>query len=73
MTDTHNLYDVVALLEDVPSLRLCRGQVGTIVEVLVGDVYEVEFSDSDGRPYAMAAIKATQLMTLHYAPNAMAS
>lgn len=73
MSDTPNLLDVVALTEDVPAQRLCRGQVGTIVEVLSDDVYEVEFSDGSGRPYAVAAIRAAQLMTLHYAPIEIAS
>ena len=46
------------------------GQVGTVVEVLDTDVFEVEFSDDNGRTYAMAAFKAEELMVLHYAPVA---
>jgi hypothetical protein len=64
-----NLYDVVALLEDVPSQGLKRGQVGTIVELWEFDVYEVEFSDLDGITYAMAALRASQLMTLTWHPD----
>lgn len=37
--------DVVALIDDVPEKGLQRGQVGTIVEMLAPDVFEVEFSD----------------------------
>lgn len=34
-----NLYDVVALLEDLPAEGLKRRQVGTIVEIWEPDVY----------------------------------
>jgi Domain of unknown function (DUF4926) len=36
-------YDVVALLVDKPEGGLVVGQVGTVVEVLAPDFYEVEF------------------------------
>lgn len=62
------LLDVVALTEDLPERNLLRGQVGTVVEVLAPDVYEVEFSDNSGRTYAMLALHSDQLMTLHYEP-----
>jgi hypothetical protein len=42
------LLAVVALLEDLPGKRLVRGQVGTVVEILASEVYEVEFSDDSG-------------------------
>jgi hypothetical protein len=60
------LLEVVALTEDTPELP--RGQVGTVVEILdpVAKVYEVEFSDDSGIPYAMLALQASQLMVLHY-------
>jgi len=45
-------FDVVALVEDVPSRGLLRGQVGTIAETLAPGVFEVEFSDNEGRTYA---------------------
>src|SRR2546428_12205711 len=44
--------DVVALTEDLPQRRLCRGQVGTVVEELAPGVFEVEFSDDNGHTYA---------------------
>lgn len=63
------LLDVVALVSDLPEHNLLRGQVGTIVEELAPDVYEVEFSDnSTGHPFAMLSLNAEQLMALHYAP-----
>jgi hypothetical protein len=62
------LLDVVALTEDLPERNLRRGQVGTVVELLARDVYEVEFSDNDGCAYATLALRGDQLMTLHYEP-----
>jgi len=62
------LFDVVALTEDLPERRLSRGQVGTVVEPLASDVFEVEFSDDQGRTYASLALRADQLMVLHYRP-----
>ncbi len=49
-----------------------RGQVGTVVEILEPDVFEVEFSDNDGRTYAMLALRASQLIVLYYQPLEMA-
>lgn len=62
------LLDVVALTDDLPERELQRGQVGTVVELLAPDVYEVEFADNDGRTYAELAVKAEQLLVLHYEP-----
>jgi len=59
------LLDTVALLEDVPAHRLVRGEVGTVVEVLAPNVYEVEFSDDEGRTYAELALRKDQLVPLH--------
>ena len=63
-----NLLDVVALTEDLPDRRLYRGQVGTVVEALAPDVFEVEFSDDEGRTYATLSVRAGQLMVLHHQP-----
>jgi len=60
------LLDVVALLEDIPAQKLVRGQVGTVVEGLAPGVFEVEFSDSEGRTYASAALPSRQLLVLHH-------
>lgn len=62
------LHSVVALLEELPAHGLIRGQVGTVVESWAPGVYEVEFSDDQGRTYAMVALKAEQLMRLHHEP-----
>jgi hypothetical protein len=64
------LLDVVALLSDLPAQRLARGQVGTIVEQLDGNILLVEFSDEQGRAYAVAPCPMTELLTLHYVPEA---
>lgn len=55
------LLEVVALTEDVPEKGLCRGQVGTIVEMLAPGVYEVEFCDLEGRTYASGALQSDVL------------
>lgn len=60
------LYTVVALVEDLPEDCLQRGQVGAVVDELGPEVYEVEFSDFQGRAYATLALRSSQLMELHY-------
>jgi len=44
-------------------------KVGTIVENLAPGVYEVEFSDDDGRTYASMALTADRLMRLYHSPS----
>ncbi len=58
------MLSVVALLEDISESGLLRGQVGTVVESLAPDVYEVEFSDDSGQTYATLALRSDQLMRL---------
>ena len=70
--NTIKLLDVVALTEDLPQRGLYRGQVGTVVESLAPNVFEVEFSDDDGRTYASLALRAEQLLILHYQPLELA-
>ena len=67
------MLSVVALLEDLPEKGLRRGQVGTIVEILAPGVYEVEFSDDSGQPYASVALRATQLLELRHQPDHQAA
>ena len=64
------LLDVVALTEDLPEKGLTKGQVGTIVEQLAPDVFEIEFSGLDGKTYAMAAVPANRLIRLIHEPAA---
>ena len=65
--------DVVALTNDIPEKHLRRGQVGTIVEPLSANVFEVEFSDLEGNPYEICAVSKNRLMVLHHAPEAIAA
>ena len=68
MTKSVNLFDVVALTQSLPKLGLYRGQVGTIVEELAADTFEVEFSDNNGTTYATAPVGSKDLIVLHYHP-----
>lgn len=69
MTGPIKLLDVVALTADLPEYNLWRGQVGTIVAVLVdGAAFEVEFCDREGRTYESVGLRPDQLMVLHYEP-----
>jgi hypothetical protein len=68
MKDSVDILDVVALTEDLPERGLYKGQVGTVVESLSPDVFEVEFSDGEGRTYTSLALEAKQLLVLHYEP-----
>jgi hypothetical protein len=63
-----DILDVVALTEDLPDRSLYCGQVGTVVETLSPGTFEVEFSDNEGRAYAMLALQQHQLMLLHHEP-----
>jgi hypothetical protein len=65
-----SVLDVVALLTDLPERQLARGQVGTIVEQLDGKTLLVEFSDDQGRAYAVAPCLRADLLVLHYVPEA---
>jgi hypothetical protein len=62
------LLSEVAVLTDMPEKGLIRGQVGTIVELLAPSVAEVEFCDDQGRAYALAALRAEELIRLYHRP-----
>lgn len=49
--------DVVALVDDIPERGLRRGQVGTVVEALAPDVFEIEFCNDEGRTYGSLALR----------------
>ena len=59
------LLDAIALVHDIPSRKLKRGEVGTVVEILAPDVYEVEFCDDEGHSYDELALRGNQLIPLH--------
>ncbi len=68
MPEFEMLY-VVALIEELPEKGLCRGQVGTIVDILADGVYEVEFSDDAGRTYVSLALSGDRLLRLYHEPK----
>lgn len=65
-----SLLDVVALLSDRPADSLARGQVGTVIETLNGSTTLVEFSDDQGQAYAVVPCMVSELLVLHYVPQA---
>ena len=60
----------VALLADLPAQGLARGQVGTVVETLDAKTVLVEFTDDEGRAYAIVPCPSAELLPLHYVPQA---
>jgi len=48
MNKKYEILDVVALLKEIPEKKLKKGQVGTIVEILGKNVYEIEFCNKNG-------------------------
>ena len=66
ITSPISLLDVVALTEPLPQYGLLAGQVGTIVELLAPDVFEIEFSDDSGKTYAQVPVKRGQILPLHF-------
>lgn len=76
-----NTLDSVANLNPIPVERLTLvdssygpiqklpvGQVGTVLAVYEGEDphYLVEFSDLQGREYAMAVLQPSEVLALHY-------
>jgi hypothetical protein len=81
MNSEIRMHDIVALLEDLPAqhfltgapLTLRRGQIGTVVMTYDGSTFEVEFSDAQGRAFAMLPIPSDKLIRLHDAPVTVAA
>jgi hypothetical protein len=72
----HNIitpHAVVALTKDLPEHGLLAGQVGTVVETLGPEIFEVELSDDEGRAYAFAPVSADRLLLLRWSPAAAAA
>jgi hypothetical protein len=61
-----NLHDSVALLTDLPQKQLKKGQVGTITDVGLVNIFEVKFINPIGQTLAFAYVKATDLLKLDY-------
>jgi Domain of unknown function (DUF4926) len=64
------LLGAVALLSDLPTRGLVRGQVGTIVEALDDATSLVEFCDDQGRAYAITPCPREALLVLRTIPRA---
>jgi hypothetical protein len=67
----YHLLDVVVLLEDLPEEGLQRGNVGTLVECLGEDAWEVEFVDEEGYTYGLLALRESQMVVLVKTPTAV--
>jgi hypothetical protein len=63
------LLDVVALKRDRPDYNLKQGETGTVVHVYTPDVFEVEFSDEQGRVRLSEAFLAEDLTLTWVAPQ----
>ncbi|PJF35657.1 MAG: DUF4926 domain-containing protein [Candidatus Thermofonsia Clade 1 bacterium] len=57
-----NVYDRVALTEDVPEHHLKCGQVGTVLEILSSDLFEVAFEVQEQQ--TICALHASKLALL---------
>jgi hypothetical protein len=68
--DAPSLLGAVALLPDLPARGLVRGQVGAIVETLDDATVLAEFSDDQGRAYAIAPCPSEALLVLRTMPRA---
>lgn len=69
---TIRVLDVVALLRDRPELGLLAGHVGTVVEELSPDVFEVEFLDESGRTVTIEELSRDDLLVLRHRVSAAA-
>lgn len=54
----------VALLKDIPSKKLKRGDVGTVVTDLSDSMAEIEFTDKKGRTTSLAVLNKSDLIKL---------
>jgi hypothetical protein len=71
------MHDMVALLEDTAAkhfvtghpIVLRRGQIGTVGMTYDDSAFEVEFSATDGRAYALLPVPAEKLLLLRDQPE----
>jgi hypothetical protein len=56
--------DLVVLLVDLPERGLPRGQVGRVIQEMSSGIFEVEFSDREGLPFAFLPLNERQIMKL---------
>ncbi len=60
------ILDVVALLKGLPEKKLVKGQVGTIVEQLDDNLFEVEFVAKSGETIALEPVKGSDFFLLYF-------
>jgi hypothetical protein len=58
--------DVVAVIKDIPEKKLVKGQVGTIVDQLDENVFEVEFCNKSGETISTQTLRDSDLFLLHF-------
>ena len=56
--------DTVALLKNIPSKKLRRGDVGTVVTNFSSTMAEVEFVDDKGRTTSLVVLNKSDLIKL---------
>ena len=56
--------DTVALLKNIPSKKLRRGDVGTVVTNFSNTMAEVEFVDDKGRTTSLVVLNKSDLIKL---------
>lgn len=66
MKKEFKLYDVIALLRDIPERGLLKGHVGTLTLKLATDVFEVDFADEEGKTIVMATVKVEDMIVIHH-------
>lgn len=64
------LLDSVALLRNIPGKNLIKGQVGTVVELLDGETYEIEFTNSRGETIQTLPLSKKDIILLHFESEA---
>jgi len=58
---TPQLLDVVVLVRDLPADGLQVGDLGTVVELLDADTFEVEFVAASGRTQALVTLTSADV------------
>lgn len=58
---TPQLLDVVVLVQNLPVEGLQEGDLGTVVELLDADTFEVEFVAASGRTQALVTLTASDV------------
>lgn len=62
------LLDVVAMLEDMPSQHLLKGQMSTVVDELDDRSVSVKFGNLDVEAYALTLFAVVMLMAPPHSP-----